>query len=41
MSKGVEAIKGFFEDVLEDDQVAQRRAVKAVIVGAAGSGKTR
>lgn len=40
VSKGIESVKGFFEDVLKDE-VSHRRAVKVVIIGAAGSGKTR
>lgn len=41
VSKGMEAVMMFFEDVLKEGEVSVRRAVKAVIIGAAGSGKTR
>lgn len=41
VAKGMNAVKAFFEDVAIEKTVFQRRAVKAVIIGAAGSGKTR
>lgn len=40
VSGGMWAVKGFFEAILKDE-VPQRRDLKAVIIGAAGSGKTR
>lgn len=41
VARGVDAVKEYFLDMFEDGFVAERRNVKAVIVGRAGAGKTR
>lgn len=38
---GIGAVKKYFSDFFRDDYIAERRDIKAVIVGEAGSGKTR
>lgn len=38
---GIGAVKKYFSDIFRDDYNAERRDIKAGIVGEAGSGKTR
>lgn len=41
VAQGMLEVEKYFRDLFEDGFIAERRNVKAVIVGRAGAGKTR
>lgn len=41
VSRGVGAVREYFEALLQEEHISERRDVKVVIIGEAGAGKTR